>query len=137
MSVVFKYALPENCPEILQNTLCEDKNLYRLVSSFPPGEEDFKPRAIMKGMISKSQKMSNIQYCKEYGISVFMNVEDIKTMLKSLQKKKSLYIVCGTLKYPEHGIVKITPPKNKPTSHCDWFPYENVHETEIGWVKII
>jgi len=128
--LTYKYALPNSCPDILTDEINESCKLYRLVRNFPPTDEDFYPRAKINGYTSKPDKLSNPQYCKEWGVSTFYNVKDIFTILKSVRKKqKNSYIVYGTVVMPIHGILKATP--SRFPSHCDWFPFKNVDEKGI------
>ena len=107
---------PENCPppEAASGTV------YRVCRSNPPAPEDFKSHAEL-GKQSKSSE------CMRRGLSVFRDGAEARHLTRIFPKLGSL-VFRGEL-VPQHGKIKPTPTRDRPT-HTTWWSYPSVDHAQ-------
>jgi len=130
--------IKNRCPwKLMKNSINEETIFYHLCKNNPPTEEDFKPHAYSnipqrkgkyKKILKNFKKSKNslkiqINLCLSFGISVYLDKNDIINLQKNIPQIGN-FIASLKINPLEHGKVYNTPTNH--ASHCTWFPFKNV-----------
>ncbi len=134
---IFKYELPNNCPDILvkedglesgEYSIC----YYRITKCSPADDSDFIPQLLLAEFSQRRKKIereNNLSLlCQMASISILKKEEDA---IKLIRKFKNIgkYIYKGVI-MEEHGLIIVTPSGNCP-AHCSFYAYVGIDEKNI------
>lgn len=107
----FREPLPEGCPPEVAEVLVEPRDVFRLVSTNPPIDADFRSQRALNP--TKSYSLSE---CQTRGLSVHAELADSVRTLKLPRFRKSK--VCRVSLLPGAGYLQQT----GTPSHHTWWP---------------
>jgi len=113
-TMIYRESLPENCPPIEADELNSRREVYRLVCSNPPQDDDFRSQREMK----PSAVFKNISECQAMGLSVFSNRDVCHKTMKLPAFKKCQHYVCRVVLDKGAGRIQQT----GQLSHHTWWP---------------
>ena len=123
MSFIWKEELPDNCPPE-DAKAPNEKELYRLVSSNPPTDNDFDSHRALY-----PNKIFNVSDCQAHSISIINNLSDIEKM-KKLPLHKNKIIVRLQLELKD-GLIKQT----GKITHFSWWVSKNFSLTQCQFIE--
>ena len=107
----YREELPDDCPPADAYAPLNGLRVFRLVASFPPGEDDFRSYRSLN-----PASVVGVPECQTRGRSVYTNADDAEKRRK-LPKLKNL-MTCAVSLNPSSGKLKQT---GQP-SHHTWWP---------------
>jgi hypothetical protein len=108
----YREALPSECPPDAAETISAERLVYRVVSTFPPSQEDFKSQRAM----NPSAVFRGVSECQAMGLSVFSDSRDAEKLLK-LPKMRGRLLARVRLVEGAGKIQQTSTP-----SHHTWWP---------------
>ena len=113
----YREELPENCPSCDAEKLISRREVYRLVRSNPPQDDDFRSQRQMK----PSVVFNNVSECQARGLSVYSSRDACIKTMKLPAFKKCQHFVCKVVLGKGAGSIKQTGQQ----SHYTWWPLAN------------
>jgi len=129
---MFKYKLPDACPEIMKRKHREGEyntRYYRITKNNPPDKDDFLPQWFLDFFKKRREKCKKDVYkrCKMAGLSLLKNKgEAIRLMIKFPALGNFLF--SGIISH-HHGLLFETP--GTEPSHHTFYAYSEVDEVQI------
>ena len=110
--MAYREELPKDCPPNDSEEITEEKQVFRVVKSFPPSADDFLSQRALK----PDAAFREVSECLARGLSVFLDRQDGEKLLK-LPRMRGAMLASVRLK-PGAGRIQQT---FKP-SHHTWWP---------------
>jgi hypothetical protein len=112
VTMEYREALPPDCPPESSEEIVNTIEVYRLVASFPPTDDDFRSQRDLKPV----HVFRDIQECQARGLSVHLDIKDSVRTLK-LPSQRGRTVCCVKLNSGAGRIMQTGKP-----SHHTWWP---------------
>lgn len=109
----YRDKLPEGCPPDESDEITELREVFRLVRSNPPTDEDFLSQRVKK----PRQRFDGVSECQICGLSVFSERSDSERLLKLPHLRRRL--ICRLRLDVSAGSIQ----KTNKNSHYTWWPF--------------
>jgi len=112
----YRETLPASCPPGDAYEIKTDLEVFRLVSKFPPSDNDFDSQRALK-----PKAVFSFSECDARGVSVWTKMEDVLHAKKLPKFNGNKSVVCKVRLHGGAGRIKQT---GSNSSHKTWWPYK-------------